>query len=71
MMEEYKEDDTPTFWSINGLEHTSNSQWLFDLPEEYDDRLSKAHHIIFQIILYFLRPQDDIDKGKQLRDVSP
>ena len=70
MVEEYEGDDTPIFWSIDGLEHTANSQWLFSLPEEYDDRLNKAHHIIFQIILYFMRPQDDMDKGKQLRAVS-
>lgn len=39
---------TPIFWSIDGLEHTANSDWLFTLPEEYGDRLNKAHHLIFQ-----------------------
>lgn len=71
MMQDSEGDGTPIFWSIDGLEHTANSQWLFNLPEEYDDRLNKAHHIIFQVIMYFLRPHDDVDKGKQLRAVGP
>ncbi|KAM6497622.1 hypothetical protein JOM56_005570 [Amanita muscaria] len=51
--------EIPPEWWINALEATANAPWLFHLPNEPVDRLKRAFTLLFQIILYLGRPQEE------------
>ena len=57
----------PEAW-IGALERTANAPWLFQLPHDPTDRLKRSFTLMFQVILYLGRPQEE-DKATQFLTV--
>ncbi|KAF8632478.1 hypothetical protein AX17_004828 [Amanita inopinata Kibby_2008] len=53
-----KKREIPPEWWIGALETTAHAPWLFHMPPEDPDKLKKAFTLIFQVIIYLGRPQE-------------
>jgi len=54
---------------ITVLENTATAPWLNIVPQDHEDKLKRAYTLLFQIVLYLGRPQEE-DKAQQFLVVS-
>ena len=54
---------------INALENTAKASWLNLVPQGHEDKLKRAYTLLYQIVLYLGRPQEE-GKAEQFLVVS-
>jgi hypothetical protein len=63
-----QKDIPPEMW-LTVLENTANAPWLSLVPQDHEDKLKRAYTLLYQIVLYLGRPQED-GKAEQFLVVS-